>query len=86
MGRQEISWKLRREDGTKREVLARRFGSQWRFRERNGRYDPWRGIADPAREDWDQLLDGLRRRYPRKGYVEEDIQAVERAIAERFPD
>jgi hypothetical protein len=84
MGRQEVSWKLRRDDGTKREVLARRFGSEWQFRERNGRYDPWRTIAEPSREDWETLLDGLRRRYQRMGYVEEDIQAVEQEIAERF--
>jgi hypothetical protein len=86
MGKQEISWKLRREDGTKREVLARRFGSRWRFMERDRRYDPWRDIAEPSREDWETLLDGLRRRYPRKGYIEEDIQAVESEIAERFPN
>lgn len=86
MGKQEISWKLRLEDGTKREVLARRFGGRWRFMERNGRYDPWRDISDPSQEDWRTLLDGLRRRYPRKGFTNEDVQAVEREIAERFPD
>jgi len=85
MGKQEISWKLRLEDGTKREVLARRFGREWRFMERGRRYDPWRDIADPSREDWETLLDALRRRYPRKGFTEEDIRAVERCIAARFP-
>lgn len=85
MGKQEVSWKLRLDDGTKREVLARRVGRQWRFMERNGRYDPWRDIAEPSRADWETLLDGLRRRYPRRGYQEDDIQAVERLIAERFP-
>jgi hypothetical protein len=86
MGKQEIGWKLRRQDRSKREVLARRIGRQWRFMERNGRYDPWRDIAEPSRADWETLLDGLRRRLPRKGFTEADIQAVERVIGERFPD
>jgi hypothetical protein len=86
MGKQEVSWKLRLEDGGKREVLARRVGNQWRFMERTGRYDPWVEIKTPSREDWETLLDGIRRRYQRRGYTEEDILAVERIIKERFPD
>lgn len=85
MGKQEVSWKLRLEDGAKREVLARRVGREWRFMERSGRYDPWRDIAAPSREEWQTLLDSLRRRYVRKGFSEEDVRAVERIIAERFP-
>ena len=54
--------------------------------ERSGRYDPWRVIPEPSREDWDTLLASLRRRYPRKGFTEVDIRDVERLIAERFPD
>lgn len=86
MGKQEVSWKSRLDDGAKREVLARRVGGVWRFLERSGRYDPWRDVKDPAREDWETLLDGLRRRYQRRTYTGEDVQAVERIIAERFPD
>lgn len=86
MGKQEVSWKLRLNDGTKREVLARRFGGEWHFRERTGRHDPWREVDVPSREDWETLLDGLRRRYQRRGFTEEDVRAVERMIAELFPD
>ena len=85
MGKQEVSWKLRLEEGGKREVLARRVGGQWFFMERTGRYDPWRDINDPCREDWDRLLDGLKRRYQRKGFSDADVRDVQRVIAERFP-
>ncbi len=85
MGKQEVSWKLRLEGGGKREVLARRVGRRWHFMERGGRYDPWRDIAEPSREDWDTLLDSLRRRYVRKGFTDVDVRDVEREIAERFP-
>lgn len=54
--------------------------------ERNGRYDPWREIAEPSREDWDKLLDLIRRRYQRKGFSDVDVRDVEREIEERFPD
>lgn len=85
MGKQEVSWKLHLDDGGKREVLARRVGGKWFFMQRTGRYDPWKEIAKPSRDDWETLLDSLRRRYQRKGFTEVDIRAVERVIAERFP-
>jgi hypothetical protein len=85
MGKQEVGWSFRLEDGDKREVLARRVGGCWFFMERNGRYDPWRDIEDPCREYWDRLLDGLKRRYQRKGFSDADVREVERMISERFP-
>ncbi|MSR65415.1 MAG: hypothetical protein EXS18_06500 [Verrucomicrobiae bacterium] len=86
MGKQEIGWTVQLEDGVKQERLAHRAGRRWRFMERNGRYDPWREIAEPSREDWDKLLDLIRRRYQRKGFSDVDVRDVEREIEERFPD
>jgi len=86
MGKQEVGWKRRLEDGTKREVLVRRVGGKWHFRERKGRYDPWKVVEAPSREDWETLLDGVRRRYQRRGFTDGDVRAVERVIAELFSD
>jgi hypothetical protein len=86
MGKQEVGWKLRLADGTRREVLARRVGGEWFFLERSRRYERWREIAEPSREDWDTLLDAIRRRYVRQGYSDKDVRDVERVIAERFPN
>jgi len=86
MGKQEIGWQTRLDDGSKRQVLARRVGRKWRFMERNGRYDPWRDIAEPTRDDWDILLASLRRRYVRSKFSDVDVRDVEREIEERFSD
>ncbi len=86
MGKQEVGWKLRLADGTKREVLARRVGGEWFFLERSRRYEKWQDVSEPSREDWERLLDALRRRYMRQGFTDRDVHDVERAIAERFPD
>jgi hypothetical protein len=85
MGKQEVGWTIRLEDGSKLEMLARRVGKKWRFMERDGRYDPWRDIAKPSRENWETLLDSIRRRYVRKGFSDVDVRDIEREIEERFP-
>ncbi len=87
MGKQEVSWTVRRDDGGQRVVLARRVGGEWRFMERRQRrYEQWVDLANPSRDDWEMLADAIRRRYQRKGFTEEDVRAIERIIAERFPE
>jgi hypothetical protein len=86
MGRGEISWKGRTEDGLKREVYAHRNGAHWEFYVREKRYDRWEPLTDPLLEDWLELLDGVRRRVARRLLRPEEEPRVKQAIAERFPD
>src|ERR1051325_10135978 len=66
MGRAEISWKKRTEEGEKREVYAKHVGDQWLFYSREKRFDDWEPLAQPPLDDWLELLDGVRRRIGRR--------------------
>ena len=81
----EISWKGLSCQGMKREVYARRVGGEWRFFEREGRYDQWQPLADPQLEDWVELLDAVQRRIARRLLRPEEEERLRKAIRERFP-
>jgi hypothetical protein len=66
MGKAEISWKGRTEDGLKREVYARRMGGRWNFFVRERRNDQWQEMEAVPIEDWLELLDGVQRRINRR--------------------
>lgn len=82
----EISWKGRTADGTKREVLAHRVGSRWEFFERGRRFDMWEPLSQPPLEDWQELLDAVRRRIARRLLRPEEEARVRGMISERFPE
>lgn len=86
MGRAEISWKGRNEEGVKREVYVKHTGDQWLFYERERRNDVWQAVEEPALEDWFELLDGIRRRINRRLLQPEDEHQVKRLIKEQYPD
>jgi hypothetical protein len=81
----EISWKSRTDDGLKREVYAQRVGSEWRFFEREQRYDQWQPLMDPPLEDWIELLDAVQRRVARRLLRPEEETRLRKTIRERFP-
>ena len=82
----QISWKARTVEGLKREVRAQRVGGEWRFFARAKRYEQWQPLARPPLEDWLELLDALRRLTVRRRYQPEDVEQLEAAIRERFPE
>ena len=86
MGRAEISWKKRSEEGEKREVYAKHVGDQWKFFEREKRFDDWQALAQPRLEDWLELLDGVRRRIGRRLLRPEEEERVINAIRLRYPE
>ena len=86
MGKGEISWKGRNEEGLKREVYAKRIGSEWHFFVREKRYDQWQELDEPPLEDWLELLDGVQRRVARRLLRPEEEPRVKKLINERFPD
>ena len=86
MGRAEISWKKRTEEGEKREVYAKHVGNQWLFYHREQRFDDWERLEQPPLDDWLELLDGVRRRINRRLLRPEEEERVIKAIRLRFPD
>ena len=86
MGKSEISWKARTEEGLRREVYARKVGDQWLFFVREKRYDQWQGLPEPPLEDWSELLDAVRRKINRRLLRPEEEDRVKRMIRERFPE
>jgi hypothetical protein len=86
MGRAEVSWKKRNEDGEKREVYAKHVGNQWVFYAREKRYDEWEKVTEPPLDDWIELLDGVRRRISRRLLRPEVEEQVLKLIRLQYPD
>ncbi len=85
MPRAQISWKSIDAEGTRREVYAEHEGDRWLFFTRGGRYDLWQPLPAPSLEDWLELLDGVRRRIPRRWFRPEEEGRLKRLILERYP-
>ena len=86
MARGEISWVRQDEEGNKLQVYAHHVGKRWDFYVRGRRYDQWQEVKHPPLEDWLELLDGVKRRVQRRLIRPEEVQRVEKAIRERFPE
>lgn len=85
MGKAEIGWKGKTEQGIKREVYARRVGGCWKFFAREQRFDRWLPLAEPTLEDWLELLNAIQRRITRRLVRPEEEDRVKKTISERFP-
>ncbi|MBM3824070.1 MAG: hypothetical protein FJ404_14490 [Verrucomicrobia bacterium] len=86
MAKAEIGWTGRTEDGTRREVYARRVGDRWLFFDREKRYDPWKRLETPPLSDWLELLDAVERRMRRRLLPPEEFPRLRKTIQELFPD
>ena len=86
MAKAEISWVRTNEAGEKFQVYAHHVGDQWKFYIRQRRFDQWEFVKQPLIEDWLELLDGVRRRVRRRLVRPEEVQRIEKAIRERFPE
>ena len=82
----EIGWVHRDDAGERWDVYARLVGRDWKFFTRQRRYDVWQAVEEPPLEDWFELLDALRRLMVRRRYQPDDVERVEKAIRERFPE
>jgi len=78
----EIKWDVRDEEtGERLYYLAERFAKQWHFKRRPKRRGIWDKV-EPTREMWEEPLDALRRRLPRREGVEDaDVEFAEKALA-----
>ena len=66
MPKAEISWKRVTEDGVKLQVNAQRVSREWRFFQREKRFDQWQPVPEPPLEDWLELLDAVQRLVTRR--------------------
>ena len=86
MPKAEISWKRTTEDGGKLQVNAQRVGREWRFSQREKRFDQWQPVKDPPLEDWLLLLDAVQRMITRRRLQPVHEELVVRRIREKFPE
>jgi hypothetical protein len=86
MHKAEISWKRTTDDGVKLQVFARRVGREWRFFQREKRFDQWQRVEEPPLEDWLELLDAVQRLITRRRYQPNDEEHLRCRIRERFPE
>jgi hypothetical protein len=77
------AWKTTTEDGEKREVRAEKFGKRWRLQAKVKGEEGWTYYDDPLVADLIELRDVLFRKYQRKHLSWEDLEAVEKMIADR---
>jgi hypothetical protein len=86
MPKAEISWKRVTEEGEKLQVYAQRVGRDWKFFQREKRFDVWQSVKEPPLEDWLALLDAMERLVVRRRYQPDDEERLRRQIRERFPE
>ncbi len=86
MAKGEISWTRTNDEGDKLQIYAHRIGSQWTFYYRRRRFDDWAVNEEPPLDDWLELLDGVKRRVPRRLVRPEEVQRIEKRIRELFPE
>ncbi len=86
MGKAEISWKSKNEEGLKREVYVRCIGADWKFFVREKRYDNWEPMDSPPLDDYLELLDAVRRRIARRLLRPEEEHRVRQMIRAAFPE
>ena len=86
MGKAEISWKSKNDEGVKREVYVRCIGADWKFFVREKRYDNWEELERPPLDDYIELLDAVQRRIARRLLRPEEEHRVKRMIRDAYPE
>lgn len=76
-------WKVRTEDGRKREVRAQLFAKQWTLTSRFTDEEEWTEHPTPLLEDLEELYEVLERKYQRKHLAWEYLEGVRKLIEER---
>jgi hypothetical protein len=86
MPKAEISWKRETPEGLTLQCYAQHVGKEWIFYQREKRFDQWQRVKEPPLEDWEALLDSVRRRINRRLLRPEEEIRVQKAMRERYPD
>jgi hypothetical protein len=83
--RRDINWTTRREDGSKYDVRVTWFSGRFKFQFREGRSAPWEYDRPPSREDLDEFLDAIERRYQRRQATFKELEEARRLHAAAPP-
>ena len=86
MPKAEISWKRVTQEGVKLQVNAQRVGGDWRFFQRERRFEQWQAVPEPPLDDWLELLDAVQRLITRRRLQPNHEEHLRRRIRERFPE
>jgi len=86
MAKAEISWKRVTTEGIRLQVYAQHVSREWRFFQREKRFDQWQPVPKPPLEDWLELLDAVQRLITRRRLQPEHEERLRRRIRERFPE
>jgi hypothetical protein len=80
----DIKWTDRDpETGARRFIRAERFAGFWKFQYRSSRRGIWTRLHPPTIEMWEEVLDALERRLPRReGVTEDDVKQVQKILAD----
>ena len=84
--KREISWKRIDREGERLQIFARMERGSWTFYQRRRRFENWEENPSPPLEDWLELLDGVRRRVPRRLLSPEVENRLLLDIRKCFPD
>lgn len=81
----EIQWNdLDPASGEKRFVSVERFAGRWSFKVRFRRRENWQKVEHPTRAMWEELLDAIERRLPRReGVTDADVSYVRERLRDR---
>ena len=79
-------WKTTTPDGDKREVRATKKGHEWRFQSRLKGETAWTYHDTPLLEDLESLFDLLQRKYKRNRAPFEEVEKLEKLVAERHSE
>ncbi len=78
----EHTWRETTPEGGKREVRATKFAKEWRLQSKLKDEPAWTYHDKPSAEDLAALRDLIFRKYQRRRASFEDVQSVDRLIAE----
>lgn len=84
--RREITWVDKLPDRSRREVRVQFYGGKLYWRERitatrrAREGETWNEEVEPSEEDWERLLDEVKRRFQRRTARQEDLDLVEKRI------
>lgn len=82
----EIGWKRLDDDGVKVKITAQPNRNKWRFYYQYRRNEHWEELPHPSLEDWQNLLDSVRRRVSRRLLPPDAEKNVLSLIRSNYPD